>query len=341
MLCSSLSSVFCSSSRFVSASDVTEYREHVRGRYHLDSGSSMGTSLRARNFLDVHRADLAEPYFRLQSRCCFSASAGPAAGPESHAAAAAAAASAAAAVNAANGSSAPEVHGFALHASRALPLGLGRLRLRLLDRSTPPTSSSFVAGVPLLRVVFRQWVPLPHFDSGAAFRPSPAALFATFAKFPASSHLEPTASNVRTTDPMSGLSTGLAAHMAEMTSASRLSHELGRGKRSFLPTTESMTSCFEMFAPVQGIRHSMSSHSTIPRLYTSTLSPRSTPPGASPFWGGSSISGPSTTWFPRVATAGETEQILFGPPRHLSYGRRATEITHLRSNASQVGTPRE
>ena len=131
-----------------------------------------------------------------------------------------------------------------------------------------------------------------YFDSArASASPSPAALFATFAKFPASSHLEPTASNVLTTDAMSGLSTGLAAHMAEMTSASRLSHELGRGKRSFLPTTESMTSCFEMFAPVQGIRHSMSSHSTIPRLYTSTLSPEYPTGGVAPSRGGSSISG--------------------------------------------------
>mmetsp|Transcript_34476 Transcript_34476/g.86616 ORF Transcript_34476/g.86616 Transcript_34476/m.86616 type:complete len:217 (-) Transcript_34476:161-811(-) len=77
-----------------------------------------------------------------------------------------------------------------------------------------------------------------------------------------------------------------------MRSVSRLLHPLGMGSLSPRRTTASRTSCLDTsFSPAHGTRHSISSHSTTPRLYTSTLSPEY-PAGASvPSTGGSSISG--------------------------------------------------
>mmetsp|Transcript_5660 Transcript_5660/g.21431 ORF Transcript_5660/g.21431 Transcript_5660/m.21431 type:complete len:363 (-) Transcript_5660:520-1608(-) len=125
----------------------------------------------------------------------------------------------------------------------------------------------------------------------ASCSPCKLAFFATRANIPASSHSAPISRNAVTTYAISGRSTGLVAHMATSSSANLASHDFGMGNRSFFTTTESMTSCFEMSPCVHGILNSMSSHSTIPRLYTSTLSPEYPTGAVAPSKGGSSISG--------------------------------------------------
>jgi len=145
----------------------------------------------------------------------------------------------------------------------------------------------------------------------------------TCEKMPRVSQFDPMLSSSDNTNVAVGLFKGLASHILSISWVSRGLHVIEIGSRWFLRTTRSMISLFEAgFPPIQGIRHSKSSQKTMPRLYTSTLSPEYPSGAVSPSTGGSSISGAIQSMVPTGRHSPEKPSKRSNPPHFGFAGRR-------------------